>query len=60
MSATVAREETPFHRIVYAGTASEKYQILRPTWIRDKMKYIACGSFDSLAEAIAARDSKHE
>ena len=54
------REENPYERIVFAGTASHKFQILRPTWLHNKMKYLASGSFDSLEAAIAARDGKSD
>ena len=51
------REENPYERIVYAGSASNRYQISRRAWIHDRAKNISWGSYSDLESAIAARDA---
>jgi hypothetical protein len=61
---TLARRETrfvdsapnPYDRVTFSGTASGKFQVLR----FDGRKFIPTGIYETLAEAIAARDSKTE
>ncbi len=49
------REVNPYDRIVFAGAAN-RFQVLRKAFTRGRGELKACGSFETLQEAIEARD----
>lgn len=48
----------PYHRILYTGSASDRYQVLKFTRIKGQLKAAPIGCHDTLEDAMQARDSE--
>jgi len=50
------REPNPYDRILFAGTAGNRFQVLRRVYARGRSELKPTGAYDTLQEAIDARD----